>query len=211
MKLKLLLILLSSIFLISTVFSKGEPLQYDGEGRGPGFENAQDMNTGFQNSNNQMQGKRNHRRRFSEIKKLKKEFPELAAKIKELKKDHPSVIKEFTRQLRNKNYRRIIFGLKSKDKETKELTKKYLNNELDSLLLSAKYRETKEEALKQELMQILNKSFEIKTELQHKFVGQMETRISKVKEMLEKRIEQKDKIIEQRINVLTEGKDVINW
>jgi len=211
MKLKLLLILLSSIFLISTVFSKGDPLQCNGDGRGPGFTNTEDMNVGFQNSNNQMQGKRNNRRRFSEIRKLKKEFPELAAKIKELKKDHPSVIKEFTRQLRNKSYRRIIFGLKSKDEETKELTKKYLNNELDSLLIGAKYRETKEETLKQDLTQILNKSFEIKTKLQHKFVVQMEARISKVKEMLEKRIEQKDKIIEQRINVLTEEKEVINW
>ncbi len=39
----------------------------------------------------------------------------------------------------------------------------------------------------------------------------METRIVKVKEMLDKRIEQKDKIIDQRVSELTENKDILDW
>lgn len=207
----LLLTLLSSIFLISTAFTENEPPRFEGGNRGPGFANFNDEGTGFKHSNDHKADRRSRRKKIADLKMFEKECPELAAKIKNLKKDNPTVFKEFIRQLRSRSYRRIIFGLKSKDEGTKELTKEYLNNELQSLILSAKYKENKDKSLKQEISQILYKSFEIKTELQHKFVEQMETRIVKVKEMLDKRIEQKDKIIDQRVSELTENKDILDW
>ncbi|MBN2144196.1 MAG: hypothetical protein JW774_06200 [Candidatus Aureabacteria bacterium] len=164
---------------------------------------------------NRREGKQLERKKMQN-RWMEKEMPELANRLKKIRKEDPSVFRLFVRQ-RRENFHELMIGKKhGTDKETKQLIEAYLNNELDSLQKAKKYKETTnekdQEKMEQDLKATLNTGFDLKEKLQSKMIDKMNKRIEHLRQMLEKRKELKERIISERFSELTQDEEQdIRW
>ena len=147
---------------------------------------------------------------------LEKEMPELLEQIQVISEQYPQAVKEFKKSLNSREKQRLFRHKGGKmDKDIKVLAEGYLKAELESYVLAQKYKESTDEneqqKIKDDLLNILNKSFEIKEKLQTKVIEKMEQRIQKLKDMLKKRKGLKQQIVSERIETITDNRDLTKW
>lgn len=158
--------------------------------------------------------KRHHRLIFHMI---KKDMPELAAKIENEKNNNPAVFRAFVTRMGSQDLKMARIG-KDADIKSKKLMEDMINKELDSFRIGDKYKKTESEEEKEELQKelntLLNEIFEMKELFQQNMIQHMEARIIKVKDFMNKRRDLKSSIIAERVKELTQDdsqESIMRW
>jgi hypothetical protein len=165
----------------------------------------------------QMPGAQNHHQQRAQMFKswLEKEMPDFSKKLEEVREQYPEAFEKFAKQLREKGDAQIFRGGRKADDETKGLFKEILQNELDSFILAQKYNQAtdakEKENLKQQIIDILNKNFDLKEKIQQVFVQKMEKRIQELKELIAKRKDLKSETVNERFQDLTKDNELTKW
>lgn len=152
-------------------------------------------------------GKRN------QIASLLENNAEINAKINQIKEKDSRLLQSFNHDIKMqlKQFRMLLHDNKEST-DIEQTLVSLVNNELDSLILSISYRENPTETTKDQLKNLLEKSFALKENLHKKHIQSVKARTAQLEEMLAKRKEHKSEIIEMRLSKLTETKkDTFQW
>lgn len=147
---------------------------------------------------------------------LKDENPEKYEDLMRLRKENPDLFREKLKEhigefIKNKRGR----GRERMDPETRERMKEIGGLEKQSMELAKQYRgaETDEEkqSIAGDLKQVLVRTFDMKLLNQQKNMERLEKRLEELKNLLEKRKESRNDVIQKRFDELTGKTEHMKW
>ncbi|MEF3279826.1 MAG: hypothetical protein K6357_02515 [Elusimicrobiota bacterium] len=140
---------------------------------------------------------------------IKKNDPEFAKKLEQLKKDDPFKY----RQVIKISFNLINFERNAEDKTIEKDIVRGISLEYDVRELALKYEKASvsdKDRIKTEIKSKLNELFDIRTKAHELKIKRLEAEVSELKSTITKRKANKDKIVEQRLNQIIGGKE-LNW
>ncbi len=147
---------------------------------------------------------------------LKDENPEKFEDLMRLKEENPDLFREKLREhvgefIKNKQRK----GRERMDPETRERMKERGELEKQSMRLAEQYRgaETDEEkqTIAEDMKAVLVRAFDMKLLNQQKNVERLEKRLKELKDLLNKRKESRDDVIQKRFDELTGKAEHLKW
>ena len=176
-----------------------------------------DSHPGFQQGGEKMKQRHQAMKKVMIHKWLEKEMPEFLEKVKTAEEEYPEAVQSFKKDMKKSEKQRLFQGpARGKmDDQTKAIMQEFLENELESYVLSQKYKESTDERerenLKSQLENVLSKSFELKAQIQETMIAKMEDRIQKLRDLLANRKAIKNQIITDRIETITNDSELTKW
>ena len=143
---------------------------------------------------------------------LKSLSPDLRADLEEIKKINKE---RYFELLRETHFTRFNFPFMGKrEKEEMEIEKKIAEYNISTELLGLKYQKAKDSErskIKSDLIIKLGELFELKEQQRKMEVAQLQKDLEELKKSLEVRKNNKDAIVQKRLNELTGMGDYLDW